>query len=289
MNLWVLGMRVRTLPAAIVPVLVGAAAAVGEGSLVLPAVKVALALVVAVGMQVGVNYANDYSDGMRGTDTNRVGPTRLVGSGLASPSQVKLAAALAFAIASAAGLVLAATTSWWLILVGSACVIAAIGYTGGPLPYGYHGLGELFVLVFFGLVATVGTTYVLVERLKWFYIWMGLAVGCWAVALLLINNLRDIPNDKANKKITLAVRLGEKRTRILYVITLTLPYLICAASSATGRSTSITLIALPLAIRAIVRLRAATDAHALIGVLAKTAQVQLISGTILALGLALSG
>ena len=173
-----------------------------------------LALIVSVALQVGVNYANDYSDGVRGTDDGRVGPVRLVASGLAAPAAVKRAALVAFAVAAVAGLVLAASTSWWLLAVGVASIAAAWGYTGGPRPYGYLGLGELFVFVFFGLVATVGTTYVGVEQITGLSVVVGSAAGCIACALLVVNNLRDIPTDRQAGKRTLAVRLGDRRTRI---------------------------------------------------------------------------
>ena len=188
------------------PSLVGAACAVGEGGIVWW--RVGAALVVSLALQVGVNYANDYSDGVRGTDTARVGPVRLVASGIASPQAVKRAAFVVFGVAALVGLALAVTTTWWLLAVGVACIAAAWGYTGGPSPYGYMGLGEVFVFVFFGLVATVGTTYVAVERVTALAVVAGCGVGCLACALLVVNNLRDIPTDTAAGKRTLAVRFG---------------------------------------------------------------------------------
>ena len=206
--MWWEGARPRTLPAAVVPVAVGAACAgAADGSAwwrVLPALVVSLAL------QVGVNYANDYSDGIRGTDEVRVGPLRLVGSGAAPPSRVKQAAFLAFGAAGAAGLLLAAVTTWWLLVVGAAAIASAWLYTGGPRPYGYAGLGEVFVFVFFGLVATAGTGYVVADRLTGTMLVSGSAAGCFACALLVINNLRDIPGDTVAGKRTLAVRLGDR-------------------------------------------------------------------------------
>ena len=217
-NRWILGARLRTLPAAVVPVALGASAAAAEPD---PRWwRVALALIVSLALQVGVNYANDYSDRVRGTDDVRVGPVRLVAGGLASPGAVKRAAFAAFGVAAACGLVLAAVTSWWLLVVGVAAVAAAWGYTGGPKPYGYLGLGELFVFVFFGLVATVGTTYVVarsVPSLAWIG---GCLAGCLACALLVINNLRDIPTDRIAGKRTLAVRLGDRATRRMYAVLL---------------------------------------------------------------------
>jgi 1,4-dihydroxy-2-naphthoate polyprenyltransferase len=179
--------------------------------------KALLALVVALALQVAVNYANDYSDGIRGTDADRVGPMRLVGSGAAAPGAVKRAAFAAFGVAAVAGLVLAATTAWWLVLVGLVSVLAAWFYTGGSKPYGYLGLGELMVFVFFGLVAVVGTTYVQTETWEWAALYAAVGVGALACAILVANNLRDIPTDTVAGKRTLAVVLGDRRTRLLYV------------------------------------------------------------------------
>jgi 1,4-dihydroxy-2-naphthoate octaprenyltransferase len=179
--------------------------------------KALLALVVALALQVAVNYANDYSDGIRGTDADRVGPMRLVGSGAASPGAVKRAAFLAFGVAGVAGLALAATTAWWLVLVGLVSALAAWFYTGGSRPYGYLGLGEVMVFVFFGLVAVIGTTYVQTETWEWAALWAALGVGSLACAILVANNLRDIPTDTLAGKRTLAVLLGDRRTRLLYV------------------------------------------------------------------------
>jgi len=180
--------------------------------------KALLALVVSLALQVAVNYANDYSDGIRGTDDVRVGPMRLVGSGVAAPAAVKRAAFLAFGVAGVAGLVLAATTAWWLLAVGLVSVVAAWFYTGGAKPYGYLGLGEVMVFVFFGLVAVIGTTYVQVEGWSWAALWAAVGIGALACAILVVNNLRDIPTDTVAGKLTLAVRLGEARTRRFYVL-----------------------------------------------------------------------
>ena len=201
---WLAGARPRTLPAAVAPVLAGT----GVAAYVDEAVwwKALLALVVSLALQVGVNYANDYSDGVRGTDADRVGPMRLVGSGAASPRAVKTAAFAAFGVAAAAGLVLAATTAWWLVAVGLVCVVAAWFYTGGEKPYGYLGLGEVMVFVFFGLVAVIGTTYVQTETWEWPALYAGVGVGALACAILVANNLRDIPTDTVSGKRTLAVR-----------------------------------------------------------------------------------
>ncbi len=213
---WVAGARPRTLPAAISPVLAGTGIAAYDDDAVWW--KALLALVVALALQVGVNYANDYSDGIRGTDAERVGPMRLVGSGTASPGAVKRAAFLAFGVAAVAGLVLAATTAWWLVAVGALCVVAAWFYTGGSRPYGYLGLGEVMVFVFFGLVAVIGTAYVQTEAWQWAALAAAVGIGAIACAILVANNLRDIPTDRTAQKNTVAVRLGDARTRILYVL-----------------------------------------------------------------------
>jgi len=211
---WVEGARPRTLPNAIAPVVAGSgAAASGGGFHALPAV---LALLVSMGMVIGVNYANDYSDGIRGTDEDRVGPMRLVGSGAAPAGAVKRAAFLAFGVAGVAGLVLAAATAWWLLAVGAVCVLAAWFYTGGSKPYGYLGLGEVMVFVFFGLVAVVGTTYVQTRTWELAALWAAVGIGALACAILVVNNLRDIPTDTLAGKRTLAVKLGDRGTRTLY-------------------------------------------------------------------------
>lgn len=218
---WIAGARPRTLPAALAPVIAGTAIAAYDGGGWAGGVvwwKAALALVVALALQIGVNYANDYSDGIRGTDADRVGPMRLVGSGRAAPRVVLTAALLALAVAAAAGLVLAATTNWWLLTIGAASIIAAWFYTGGKRPYGYLALGEVMVFVFFGLVAVVGTTYVQLERVPAAAWYAGVGIGALACAILVVNNLRDISTDREADKLTLAVLLGADRTRGLYVL-----------------------------------------------------------------------
>jgi 1,4-dihydroxy-2-naphthoate octaprenyltransferase len=287
MQRWVIGARPRTLPAAVVPVLVGAACATGEGGMVWW--RIGAALVVSLALQVGVNYANDYSDGVRGTDSARVGPVRLVASGLATPSAVKRAAFAAFGVAALVGLALAATTTLWLVAVGIACIAAAWGYTGGPRPYGYLGLGEVFVFVFFGLVATSGTTYVAVERLTALAVVAGCGVGCFACALLVVNNLRDIPTDAAAGKRTLAVRLGDPRTRTLFVGLVVAAFALTAVAAIWRASALLTVIAVPIAF---VPVRAVVDrasGPALIDVLGWTGRAQLAYGALFALGLALGG
>src|SRR5581483_6281329 len=226
---WLAGARPRTLPAAIVPVVVGAGVAAGYGRFSLW--KALLALVVALALQIGVNYSNDYSDGLRGTDEKRVGPVRLVAAGLAPPRQVLAAAIGAFAVACVAGLVLSVATSWWLVLVGAAAVAAAWTYTGGRHPYGYRGLGEVAVFAFFGLAAVVGTAYVQVDRLTWLEFAAAVPVGLLACALLVINNLRDIPSDEVAGKRTLAVIMGDTRTRVLYAGCALIPFVVALAIS----------------------------------------------------------
>lgn len=212
---WVLGSRPRTLPAAVVPVMVGAACASADSPVWW---RVSLALLVSLALQVGVNYANDYSDGIKGTDADRVGPLRLVGSGVASASSVKKAAFIAFGVAGVAGLSLAFMTTFWLLLVGACAIVAAWTYTGGPRPYGYAGLGEVFVFVFFGIVATVGTQYVMSESFTAAGWLASIAVGAYACALLVVNNLRDIPGDTEVGKRTLAVKMGDARTRQFFAV-----------------------------------------------------------------------
>lgn len=229
---WVLGARPRTLPAAVVPVAVGAASASAVDEPVWW--RALAALVVSLALQVGVNYANDYSDGVRGTDADRVGPLRLVGSGVATAAAVKRAAFLSFGIAAVAGLVLALTTTLWLLLVGVASIAAAWTYTGGPRPYGYAGYGEVFVFVFFGIVATVGTEYVTAETFSATGWVASIAVGAYACALLVINNLRDIPGDTVAGKRTLAVKIGDVRTRKLFAVLIVVAFAAITATSFTA-------------------------------------------------------
>jgi 1,4-dihydroxy-2-naphthoate octaprenyltransferase len=284
---WVIGARPRTLPAAVVPVVVGAGCAVGEGGI--EWWRVGAALIVSLALQVGVNYANDYSDGVRGTDTARVGPVRLVAAGLASPAAVKRAAMVAFGVAALVGLVLAAATTWWLVAVGVACVAAAWGYTGGPVPYGYLGLGEVFVFVFFGLVATVGTTYVASGRVTALAVLAGCGVGCFACALLVVNNLRDIPTDARAGKRTLAVRLGDPRTRGLYVGLVVAAFAVIALAAAWRLPALLGLLAVPFAVGPATAVVDRASGPALIAVLGGTGRAQLAYGASFALGLAVGG
>jgi 1,4-dihydroxy-2-naphthoate octaprenyltransferase len=287
MNRWITGARPRTLPAAVVPVAVGAAAAVGEGHYVWW--RVGAALVVSLALQVGVNYANDYSDGVRGTDDVRVGPTRLVAGGLAEPAQVKRAAFVAFGVAAVAGLAIALDTSLWLVVVGLAAIASAWFYTGGPNPYGYLGLGELFVFVFFGLVATVGTTYAAVEDFTALSVVLGCAVGALACALLVINNLRDIPTDRAVGKRTLAVRLGDRPTRWLYVGLIFVSFLLLFLVAVWRPWALLGLLIAPLAVPPCRTVLGGAAGPALIPVLGATGRVQIAFGAAVSVGLVLSG
>jgi 1,4-dihydroxy-2-naphthoate octaprenyltransferase len=293
-RIWVAGARPRTLPAAIVPVLVGTAAAadgdlgVGRGIVLW---RFVAAMVVAVAIQVGTNYANDYSDGVRGTDgPDRVGPVRLVGSGAASPAAVKRAAMLAFGVAAVAGLALALATTLWLVVVGAISFAAGWLYTGGPRPYGYLGLGEVFVFVFFGVVATVGSSYVQTGSLTWLAFGASIPVGLLATALLVVNNLRDLPTDAAAGKRTLAVRLGETRTRILYAVLMYLPFAVVPFVAGLGaRLLAAVALAAVMAVRLPVqRVLEGARGPALIPVLGATGRVQLLFGVLFAAGLWLS-
>jgi 1,4-dihydroxy-2-naphthoate octaprenyltransferase len=280
---WLAGARPRTLPASAVPVLVGTAVAHAGGQVIWW--RAVAALVVAVALQVGTNYANDYSDGVRGTDDARVGPARLVASGLRSPGAVKRAAFGSFAVAAGAGLLLAAYAGWWLILVGAASIGAGWFYTGGPRPYGYAGFGELFVFVFFGLVATAGTAYVQMERLTALAGLASVPVGLFAVALLVVNNLRDIPGDTRSGKRTLAVRVGAPATRRLFVACLLVPFAFAAGMAAYRLGALLALAALPIALPPVRRVLAGAGGADLVPVLGDTGRAQLAFGVLLAVGL----
>ena len=279
LSIWVSGARPRTLPAAIAPVLVASALA---GSAFNP-VTAALALSVSLSLQIGVNYANDYSDGIRGTDNDRIGPSRITAGGLAKPSQVKSAAFISFGVAAVAGLGLAITTSWWLIAVGAISIAAAWGYTGGKNPYGYMGLGEIFVFIFFGLVATVGSFYVQAEEITAQSLLAGVIVGSLACAILVINNIRDRAKDEVVGKRTLAVRLGDKRSRGLYSVLVIAPYVLTA-----GFGTPwiwLTILTLPMTVSILKALRSGIQGVDLIALLGKTGKLQMLF--CLALSLAL--
>jgi 1,4-dihydroxy-2-naphthoate polyprenyltransferase len=285
---WLAGARLRTLPAALSPVLVGTGAAAAVGSAI-PS-RAILALVVAVALQVGVNYANDYSDGIRGTDSARIGPRRLVGSGTVAPETVRTAAFVAFAVAGVAGVALVALTgSWWLLGVGGLALAAAWFYTGGKRPYGYRGLGELSVFVFFGVVAVIGTTYVQVGRVTPASTVAGIAIGCLACAILVANNLRDMAGDSRIGKRTLAVYLGSRRTRLLFAALLTVAYALAIALAVGGRAwAGLALLSVPLAVRAAAPVLRGDDGLKLVPVLKDCALTDLVYAALLALGLAIS-
>ncbi|MBK8468565.1 MAG: 1,4-dihydroxy-2-naphthoate polyprenyltransferase [Candidatus Phosphoribacter sp.] len=285
---WVAGARPRTLPAAVSPVLVGtgAAYAVGRGN----ASLAVLALAVSLALQVAVNYANDYSDGVRGTDARRVGPVRLVGQGLAAPGDVKLAAYVAFFLAALFGFALIALSeSWILVPIGVACIAAAWGYTGGRRPYGYRGLGEVMVFVFFGLVATLGTLMTQARTLTWPGLACAVGVGALASAILVANNLRDIPTDRVSGKTTLAVRLGDPATRrlwgLLVVVALAMVVVVACWYP-------LALLALPSAALAVAPwrvLRSGALGRELVPVLVATGRLQLGYAVLLAAALIAAG
>jgi 1,4-dihydroxy-2-naphthoate octaprenyltransferase len=286
---WLAGARPRTLPAAVVPVLVGTAAARGvDGPLV--AWRAVAAGAVALALQVATNYANDYSDGVRGTDDPgaRVGPVRLVGWGIKRPGAVKRAALASFAVAGVAGLALAVAVGWELVVVGALCMLAGWTYTGGPRPYGYLGLGEVFVFVFFGVVATVGSTYVQVEHLTGLSLLASVPIGLLATALLVTNNLRDIPGDVVAGKRTLAVRLGDRRTRTVFVAMVVCALVLVVPVAVIRPGAAVALLAAVVAIDPVRRVRAGASGPALIPVLGATGRLQLVFGVLLAAGLAAS-
>lgn len=273
-----------------VPVVVGAACAAGAGSSFGDGVvwwRVAGALVVSLLLQIGVNYANDYSDGVKGTDDVRVGPMRLVASGAASAGAVKRAALATLSAAAIVGLILAVATTWWLLAVGGLAILAAWGYTGGPRPYGYLGLGELFVFVFFGLVATVGTTYLAIERIPGVTWVAATGVGFLACALLVINNLRDIPTDTAVGKRTLAVRIGDQWTRRLYASLVVGAFIVAAVCAGERRWSLLALGALSISREPIRKVLDGADGKDLIPILGTTGQTQLAYGLLFGIGLAL--
>jgi 1,4-dihydroxy-2-naphthoate octaprenyltransferase len=283
---WIAGARPRTLPAATAPVLIGSGAAAQVGAF--SAGRALLALGVALALQVGVNYANDYSDGVRGTDVDRVGPLRLTASGVARPGRVKAAAFAAFGVAGVLGLVLVALTGqWWLLAVGAFCVVAAWYYTGGRRPYGYAGLGEVGVFLCFGLIATLGTTYTQADRVTGPAVLGAVGVGLIACALLMVNNLRDIPTDALSGKKTLAVRLGDYRARRTYVAWLWLPLLLGALGAFWSPWALIVVLLAGPAAGLSLPVLAGARGRLLVPVLGGTGLFELGYGILLGLGLAL--
>lgn len=282
---WIEGARPRTLPAAIAPVLAGSGAAAYAHSFVWW--KALLALGVSLALQIGVNYANDYSDGIKGTDDDRVGPLRLVGSGLASPASVKRAAFAFLGLGGVLGIALAASSSWWMLLVGAAAILAAWTYTGGPSPYGYRALGEVSVFVFFGLVAVLGTTFVQTGDFTWLSLAAALGIGSLACSILVANNLRDIPTDTDTGKRTLAVVLGDKNSRIFFLVLLLVALGSLAWAATFTAWALLGLIALPLAGRAYRTVAGGAKGMALIPVLRDSGLTELLYALGLTIGLCL--
>ena len=283
---WIVGARPRTLPAAIAPVLVGTAL-IRRDPLSINYLNAILALLVGLLLQIAVNYSNDYSDGIRGTDNNRVGPIRLVASGLASARAVKMAAILCFAAAALFGLILSLRVSWWLLIIGALSIIAAWTYTGGKRPYGYLGLGEISVFLFFGLVATVGSYAVQSHRITWQSILVSLPVGALSCAILAVNNLRDLPKDSLVGKRTLAVRLGDLRARQMLISLLVLAHLTALSAAFISPWTLLTLIFVPFTRRIVHGIRAGAQGKELIPMLGQVGKLQLLLSTSLALALLL--
>ena len=282
---WIEGARPRTLPAAVSPILVGTGAAYQTGHVVWA--YAVLALVVALALQVGVNFANDYSDGIRGTDEVRVGPVRLVGQRLADPGSVKIAAFACFFFAGLVGLALVGLSGLWIMIpIGAAAIVAAWYYTGGSRPYGYLGLGEVFVFVFFGLVATLGTMATMTPPTAagW---WGAIGVGALASAILVANNLRDIPTDREHGKRTLAVRMGESGTRAFYVALVAVAFVMTGLAALTSPWALLAVLAAPLVVRPMQAVIGRATGAGLIPALAGTGQFQLAWSLLLAVGLAL--
>jgi len=282
MNKWILGARVKTLPAAIAPVMVGTSLADQINF-----INALLALIVSLSLQIAVNYANDYSDGVRGTDSNRIGPSRLVASELATASSVKNASFISFFIAMIAGTVLALNTSVWLIAVGFISILAAWGYTGGKKPYGYLGFGELAVFIFFGVVATVGSYYVQVAQISSNALLLSIPMGSLSCAILVINNLRDLAQDKLVSKRTLAVKLGDANTRIFYLLLLVIAQLSAAAVASINNYALLTLLWLPLTYSAANQVLKGASGKELITILGKTSRLQFLLALTLAISLSI--
>ena len=282
MNKWILGARIKTLPAAIAPVIVGTSLADQ-----IQVINALLALIVSLSLQIAVNYANDFSDGVRGTDTNRVGPTRLVASKLATASSVKNASFISFFVAIIAGTLLAFNTSVWLIAVGLISILAAWGYTGGKKPYGYLGFGELAVFIFFGVVATVGSYYVQVEQISSSALLLSIPMGSLSCAILVINNLRDLNQDKLVSKRTMAVKLGDANTRIFYLVLLVLAQVSAAAAASINIYALLTLLWLPLTYSAANQVLKGASGKELITFLGKTSMLQFLLALTLAISLSI--
>ena len=283
---WISGARPRTLPNAVAPVIAGTGAAAWLHAAVWW--KALLALAVALALIIGVNYANDYSDGIRGTDDERAGPLRLVGSRLAAPRSVLAAAIVSLTVGAVAGLVLALLTAPWLIAVGAACIAGAWLYTGGSKPYGYAGFGEVAVFVFFGLVAVLGTQYTQALRVDWVGLVLAVSTGALSSAVLVANNLRDIPTDAQSGKVTLAVRLGDSRTRVLYLALLVTAGVLTLVLMLATPWCAVGLVATPLAVRAAGPVRSGRGGPELIPVLRDTGLTMLVWAIAVAAALALA-
>ncbi len=288
---WFEGARPRTLGAAIAPIAVGTGAAATIGAV--QPVRAGLALIVMLAAQIGANYANDYSDGIRGTDTERVGPVRLVGQGLAAPAQVRLAALASLLVSAAAGLILVALIGqWWLLAVGGVALLAAWLYTGGPKPYGYFGLGEVFVFAFFGVVPVVGTAYVQALAIPTAAWVASIGVGALTCAVLVANNLRDIPTDAAVGKRTLAVLMGDRATRVGYVVLVVSAFAVIPPIALPGglglAFAWLGIVSAALAIRPVIAVTTGATGRALVPVLQASGLLVLVYGLLLGAGLALS-
>ena len=284
MKKWILGARPRTLPAAIAPVLVGTSLAHSD-SISISWLNAFLALGVSLLLQIAVNYANDYSDGVRGTDEVRVGPIRLVASGMASAGAVKRAAYFTFFVAAILGSVLALRTSLWLLAVGALAIVAAWKYTGGKNPYGYQGFGEISVFIFFGLVATMGSYFAQSEKLTGTSFLIAIPIGALSCALLAINNLRDLPKDKEVGKLTLAVRLGEVKARQFFIALLVLAHVCVLLAVVISPWVLVSVLVIPLTIQISQKILAGAAGRDLIPLLGKTARLQLLLSTTLAIAL----
>lgn len=283
---WWQAARPHTWPNAFAPVIVGSGAAAYAGGF--SWWRAFLALIVAWALIVGVNYANDYSDGIRGTDEDRTGPTRLTGGRLAKPQHVKMAAFLAFGVAGVAGVALSLSSAWWLILVGALCIAGAWFYTGGTNPYGYQGLGEVAVFIFFGLVAVLGTEYTQSGSVSWIGLACAISIGAISSSVNLANNLRDIPTDTASGKITLAVRLGDRKTRYLYSALALTPFVMSLVMAAELLPLLLAILALPLALSGVVLALRGARGMELIPLIKTTGQAMLMWAVITAVVLALN-
>jgi 1,4-dihydroxy-2-naphthoate polyprenyltransferase len=290
-RIWLMAARPRTLPAAVAPVLVGTALA-GYMDVFYP-LRFVAALLGAIFIQVGTNLSNDYSDARRGADADdRLGPVRVTAGGLVPPRQVLVATYVTFGLAVLAGVYLIVVAGWQLLLVGAASILAGVAYTGGPKPYGYEGLGEVFVFLFFGVVAVAGSFFVQTQDLDWEAFALSVPVGLLAAAILVVNNVRDIDSDRRARKRTLAVRMGRERTRTLFATTLYLAYLLVPITWLFGPVQAwimLTWLSLPLAVRVIRVVRSRSDGPSLNGALAQTGMLQLVFCVLLSIGLLLSG